>query len=324
MTTQLGTDVDVNFLLTSGVSTMEKFVVSGERTTLDSNAQGAGTFLTSERLGAKPTTQRSLADVISASSLVPLRALSGDREEAQISAVGQNARYNSIMIDGARINDQFGLNMTGLASFFNPLSLDTIEQLSVSPYDVRQSGFTGATVNAVTKSGTNRFRGSAYYVFSGNEWLGYQKQGEDVQTRAVQGRKVVPVTDRTTWGATLGGPILKDRLFFFASYEKFERLTPPNNPGFTPLASEIAAIQFRFAAINAGSGRTIDWGQPGGTAVNLTEDEKISLVGGTRGNSISSIACSSVTPRTAAPARSSRSTTRAARGIRTAGCILTT
>ncbi|MBL9213407.1 MAG: TonB-dependent receptor [Opitutaceae bacterium] len=277
VTTQLGTDIDVNFSLTSGVTTMEKFVVSGERSTLDSNAQGAGTFLTSERLGAKPTTQRSLADVISASSFVTLRALSGDREEAQISAVGQNARYNSIMIDGARINDQFGLNMTGLASFFNPLSLDTIEQLSVSvsPYDVRQSGFTGAAVNAVTKSGTNRFSGSAYYIFSGNEWLGYQMQGEDVQTRAVQGRKVVPVTERTTWGATLGGPILKNRLFFFASYEKFERLTPPNNPGFTPLASEIAAIQSRFAAINAGAGRTIDWGQPGGSAINLTDDEKI-------------------------------------------------
>lgn len=277
VTTQLGTDIDVNFSLTSGVTTMEKFVVSGERSTLDSNAQGAGTFLTSERLDAKPTTQRSLADVISASSLVTLRALSGDREEAQISAVGQNARYNSIMIDGARINDQFGLNMTGLASFFNPLSLDTIEQLSVSvsPYDVRQSGFTGAAVNAVTKSGTNRFSGSAYYIFSGDEWLGYQMQGEDVQTRAVQGRKVVPVTERTTWGATLGGPILKDRLFFFASYEKFERLTPPNNPGFTPLASELAAIQSRFASINAGSGRNTDWGTPGGSAVNLTEDEKI-------------------------------------------------
>jgi hypothetical protein len=277
VTTQLGTDVDVNFALTAGVTTMEKFVVSGERSTLDSNAQGAGSFLTSDRLENKPTTQRSLADVISASPLVTLRALSGDREEAQISAVGQNARYNSIMIDGARINDQFGLNMTGLASFFNPLSLDTIEQLtvSVSPYDVRQSGFTGAAINAVTKSGTNRFQGSAYYIFSGNEWLGLQMQGEDVGTRVTQGRKVVPVTERTTWGATFRGPIIKNHLFFSLSYEKFERLSPPNNPGFTPNPSEIAAIQSRFAAINAGAGRTIDWGAPGGTATNLTEDEKI-------------------------------------------------
>jgi len=277
VTTTLGTDVDVDIKLgNAAVTTMQQFIVKGERSALDSSAQGAGTFMSSERLEAKPTTQRSLADVISASPLVTLRALSGDREEAQISAVGQNARYNSIMIDGARINDQFGLNMTGLASFFNPLSLDTIEQLtvSVSPYDVRQSGFTGATVNAVTKSGTNRFQGSAYYIFAGNEWLGQQMQGEDVQTRLIQGRKVVPVTERTTMGATLRGPILKDKLFFSLSYEKFERLSPPNNPGFVPDASEIAAIQGRFPAINAGSGRTIEFGAPGGTAVNLTEDEK--------------------------------------------------
>lgn len=277
VTTQLGTDVDIDIALTSSsVTTMEKFTVSAERDALDSSVTGAGSFMTSEQLAAKPTTQRSLADVISASPLVTLRAMSGDREEAQISAVGQNARFNSIMIDGARINDQFGLNFTGLASFFNPLSLDTIEQLtvSISPYDVRQSGFTGAAINAVTKSGTNRFSGSAYYMFSGDELFGLQMQGEDVQTRATQGRKVVQKTERTTWGATLGGPILKDRLFFFLSYEKFERLSPPNNPGFTPLASEIAAIQSRFAAINTGAGRTIDFGQPGGIAQNLTEDEK--------------------------------------------------
>jgi prolyl-tRNA editing enzyme YbaK/EbsC (Cys-tRNA(Pro) deacylase) len=139
---------------------------------------------------------------------------------------------------------------------------------------VRQSGFTGAAINAVTKSGTNKLRGSAYYIFSGNEWLGLQMQGEDVQTRAVSGRKFVPVQERTTWGATLTGPILKDRLFFSLSYEKFERLQPPNNAGFTPNASELAAIQARFASISAGAGREIPFGEPGGTTSNLTADEK--------------------------------------------------
>jgi hypothetical protein len=275
--TMLGTDVDVNVVMGgAGVLKMERFMVVGERSALDSSAVGAGSIVSGERIEAKPTTQRSLADIISTSSLVTLRAMSGDREEAQISAVGQNARFNSIMIDGARINDQFGLNMTGLASFFNPLSLDTIEQLtvSISPYDVRQSGFTGAAINAVTKSGTNRLRGSAYYIFSGDEWLGLQMQGEDVQTRAVSGRKVVPRQERTTWGATLTGPILKNRLFFSLSYEKFERLSPPNNAGFLPNQSEFSAIQSRFAAISAGAGRTIEFGEPGGNAVNLTSDEK--------------------------------------------------
>jgi hypothetical protein len=276
ITTQLGTDIDVNLTLKSDVVQLDKFVVEGERNALDSSAQGAITTLTSERLAAKPTTQRSLADVISASPLVTLRSLSGDREEAQISAVGQNARFNSIMIDGARINDQFGLNMTGLASFFNPLSLDTIEQLtvSVSPYDVRQSGFTGATINAVTKSGTNQFHGSLYYIFAGDEWLGLQMQGEDVQTRAITGTKVVPKTQRTTKGATLGGPLWKNHLFFFLSYEKFERISPPNNPGFMPLQSELDAIKARFPAIASSVGRTIDFGSPGGAATNVTQDTK--------------------------------------------------
>ena len=253
--TALGADTDVNLSLGgAGVTKLERFVVLGERSALDSGATGAGSTLTSDKLESKPTTQRSLADMISSSALVTLRSMSGDREEAQMSAVGQNARFNSIMIDGARINDQFGLNYTGLASFFNPLSLDTIEQLtvSISPYDVRQSGFTGAAINAVTKSGTNRFRGTIRYEFSGDEWLGFQMQGEDVQTRAVQGRKFVPRQERTTLGATFNGPIIRDRLFFSLSYEKFERLTPPNNAGFTPNASELAAIQARFAAISSG------------------------------------------------------------------------
>jgi hypothetical protein len=276
LTTQLGGDVDVNFTLRSEVTKLEKFIVAADRGGLDSSAAGASRYMTSDQLIAKPTTQRSLADMISASNFVTLRAMSGDREEAQISAVGQNARYNSIMIDGARINDQFGLNFTGLASFFNPLSLDTIEQMtvSISPYDVRQSGFTGAAINAVTKSGTNQVHGSAYYMWAGDELLGIQMQGEDVQTRANTGQKVVPKTERTTKGFTLGGPLWKDHLFFFLSYEKFQRISPPSNPGFVPLQSELDLIKSRFAAINTAVGRTIDFGSPGGSASNTTQDEK--------------------------------------------------
>ncbi|MCX6952440.1 MAG: carboxypeptidase regulatory-like domain-containing protein, partial [Verrucomicrobia bacterium] len=170
LTASIGTDLEVNFAAagTSGeIVALEKFNVKGDTNELDAGAMGAGSLLTSARLAAKPTTQRSFADVISASPFVTLRSLSSanDREEAHITALGQNNRYNSILIDGARINDQFGLNGTGLASFFNPLSLDTIEQMSVqvSPYETRESGFTGASVNAVTKSGTNPFHGSVYY-----------------------------------------------------------------------------------------------------------------------------------------------------------------
>lgn len=277
--TQLANDINLDLTLKLEVLQLEKFVTTGTRTNLDSNATGAGTVLGSTRLEGKPTAQRSLADLISASPLVTLRATVGDREESQLSAVGQNNRYNSILIDGARINDQFGLNMTGLASFFNPLSIDTLEQLSVqvSPYDVRQAGFTGATINAVTKSGTNKLKGSAYYIWGGDELYGLQMQGEDIGTRLSTGAKNVPKMDRTTYGLTLGGPLWKDRLFFFVNYEKFERISAPGAPGLLAINdSDMNAFINRLAQYNTASGQNIPWGENiSGTAVtNSTSDEK--------------------------------------------------
>src|SRR6188768_1527221 len=137
--TQLGNDVDVTVTVKSDVLQLDKFVVAGSSSALDASAIGSGTVLDAERLAAKPTSERSFADLISSTPQVSLQALSSanDREEAHIVALGQNNRYNSIMIDGARTNDVFGLNGTGIAAFFNPLSVDTIEQMSVqvSPYD---------------------------------------------------------------------------------------------------------------------------------------------------------------------------------------------
>jgi hypothetical protein len=279
LSTQLGADTEVNFSVAAGtgdIVALEKFMVKGETNELDSSATGAGSLLNSARLAAKPTTQRSFADVISASPFVSLRSMSSanDREEAHITALGQNNRYNSILIDGARINDQFGLNGTGLASFFNPLSIDTIDQLSVqvSPYDARESGFTGASINAVTKSGTNTFHGSAYYLLSKDHLLGLRGQGPDVAPGPTQG--TVPKLKRTTWGATLGGPIIQNKLFFFLNYEKFERITAPAQAGFYPTAATVAAIDTRLSAINSASGKSSPWGTLGGNATNQAEDKK--------------------------------------------------
>lgn len=280
VSTILGGDADVGFAVQpSQVVMMDRFTVAGEANELDSTASGAGSILDAERLVNKPTTQRSLADLISASPLVTLRATIGDREESQIVAVGQNNRYNAIMIDGARINDQFGLNMTGLASFFNPLSIDTLEQLSiqVSPYDVSLAGFTGATINAVTKSGTNRFKGSAYYIWGGDEVFGLQMQGEDTGTRINTGRKVVPKLERTTEGFTFGGPIWKNHLFFFLNYEKFERVAVPGSPGLLSVNSEdMSSFVTRLGQYNTASGQTINWGENivGTPISNVTSDEK--------------------------------------------------
>lgn len=276
ITAELGNDAEVNLTLKSDVLQLEKFVVGGTRNDLDGSATGSGSLLSNERLAAKPSSERSLADMISASPMVTLRSTFGDREESQITAVGQNNRYNSVMIDGARINDQFGLNGTGLASFFNPLSLDTIEQLSVqiSPYDVRLAGFTGATINAVTKSGTNEFHGSAYYYFRGDQLMGQNLQGPDARQRALTGIKTVPKLQRTTWGATFGGPIIRNKLFFFLNYEDFESISAGRTPRFsTPQES---AILTRLGQYATAANRTIDWGNPvTGATSNTAVDEKI-------------------------------------------------
>ncbi|MEN9404286.1 MAG: hypothetical protein RL091_2989, partial [Verrucomicrobiota bacterium] len=234
VTAELGAATEVSVVLKSEVLELEKFVTTGSATDLDASTTGAGYTLSAEQLGAKPTSERSLADMISATPLVTLRSTFGDREESQITAVGQNNRFNSIMIDGSRTNDVFGLNGTGIAAFFNPLSLDTIEQLSVqlSPYDVRLSGFTGATINAVTKSGTNKFKGSTYYYFRGDSVFGMDLQGPNARELANSGVKLTPKLERRTYGATLGGPIIKNKLFFFLNYENYESISAGRDPRF--------------------------------------------------------------------------------------------
>ncbi len=277
ITTQLGTDIDVGVSMKPDVVVMERFVANASRSDLDAAANGAGVTLSSDQIGTKPSSERSLADMISAAPLVTLRETFGDREESQISAVGQNNRFNSIQIDGSRINDLFGLNATGLASFFNPLSLDTIEQLAVqvSPYDVRQAGFTGASINAVTKSGTNKFRGSLYTYFRGDELLGIKLQGYNPREKTLTGVKFTPRLERQTFGATLGGPILKNKLFFFLSYEDFESTSAGREPRL--VAPQEAQFIQRLGQISTAAGKTINWGNAvQGATSNTALDEKVS------------------------------------------------
>ena len=275
--TQLGQDLAADFSLeASSVVVMEKYTVTAQTNELNGNAAGAGTLLDSMRLATKPTTQRSLADLVSASSFVTLASLSSanDREEAHIVALGQNNRYNSVLIDGSPINDQFGLNGTGLASFFNPLSIDIIDQLAidVSPYDTRLSGFTGAAVNAVTKSGTNTFHGSVYYDLSKDNLFGFKGQGPDVAVGPTQG--IVPILKRETKGFTFGGPILKNKLFFFVNYEKFIRIAPALTSGLNPDAADVAAITAQIAAIATAVGKGANFGTYSQNVVNQAQEEK--------------------------------------------------
>ncbi|HWA24402.1 MAG TPA: TonB-dependent receptor [Lacunisphaera sp.] len=258
--TGLGEDTDVMLYAASEVLQLEKLVTTADVNDLDSNATGAGSVLSNRGVLNQPTSTRSFADMMKTNPFVTVRAF------PQITALGMNNRYNSISIDGARQNDQFGLASSGLFSLKNPFSLDAVENFSISltPYDVTQSGFAGASVNVVSKSGTNEFHGSAYYLYTSDKW-----QGKDVSGTNI-GKRPATFYERT-WGATLGGPIIKNRLFFFLNYEKFSNPSGgPTNAGFNPDSAFLTALGTQISAL-PGSPNLGSFGAAGSA---LQEDEK--------------------------------------------------
>ncbi len=133
------------------------------------------------------------------------------------SAAGRNSRYNSIQIDGAANNDLFGLSGSGAPGLSAPISLDAVQEfeLVLAPYDVRYGGFTGAGLNAITRSGTNTFAGSAYYFGRNENFIG---KGPDQTAYNTFSEK--------QFGLRLGGPVVKDKVYFFLSAELGRRNSP--------------------------------------------------------------------------------------------------
>jgi hypothetical protein len=169
--------------------------------------------VTAEDITKIPSIERSISDYVKRDSRI---FVEGTSRNATISVSGTNNRYNNFTVDGVEQNDQLGLNANGFPSVRNPISIETIEQIQVdiSPFDVSKGNFTGASINAVTKSGTNEFRG-AYYDYSTDE----------DNVGSLNGAKPSQFSDETT-GFVLGGPIIKDKLFFFVSREEFSSVSP--------------------------------------------------------------------------------------------------
>ena len=260
VTTALGDDAEVTLIANSDVVKLEKMVVAAAANELDPNATGSGSVLNARGVLNQPTSNRSFADMMKTNPFVSIRAF------PQITALGMNNRYNSITLDGARLNDQFGLSSSGLASLKNPFSLDAIENFSITltPYDVTQSGFAGASVNVVSKSGTNQFHGSSYYIYSSSKWQGKDLSGTNI------GKRPATFYERT-YGFTLGGPILKDRLFFFLNYEKYENPgSGPLDAGFKPDSNALSLINTQVSALPSKP----DLGTFGTGAPTLLTDEK--------------------------------------------------
>lgn len=160
-------------------------------------------------------------DITDASELDPFASVNPQSGGAkELSIAGANNRFNSLTIDGVALNDRFGLNANGYPSQRSPISYDAIESLSIqtAPFDVEYNGFTGGTINAVTKSGTNEFTGSVSYYSTDDSMIGDKSRDDEFDFQF----------EEETFAATFGGPIIKDKLFFFVAYDKYEEIAPLN------------------------------------------------------------------------------------------------
>src|SRR5688572_412053 len=200
----LGQNHSISKVLVEQTTQLAEVVVAGEGDVFNNNRTGAASTFTNDQIRNLPTITRSAADIY---RLTP----SSDGN----SFGGRNDQYNNFSLNGAIFNNPFGLDAAtpGGQSDAQPISLDAIDQIqvSVAPYDVTQSGFTGASVNAVTKSGTNNIEGTAFGFFRSDALTGSKIKGEDI---------FVPELKQQQIGFSIGGPIVKDKAFFFINFEK--------------------------------------------------------------------------------------------------------
>lgn len=191
---------------------LSEVVVSGTRTTSAKN--GSETTIGRDKLAVLPTIGRNINDFVRFTPQAKITNNGG------ISIGGQNNRYNGFLIDGAVNNDVFGVSETGTnggRAATPPISIDAVDQIvvQVSPYDAALGNFTGGAINAITKSGTNTFHGSAYYIFRNQDMAG--KTPGNVPDSA---RKKLADFKNQTYGFTIGGPIIKNKAFFFLNVEQ--------------------------------------------------------------------------------------------------------
>ena len=200
---ELGETYNLNALLSEDANELTEVVVSGKASKFAAEKTGASTNINQRTIQELPTINRSIGDL---AKLSPYYGGSN-------SFGGMNGKMSNFTLDGANLNNNFGLS-SSLPGGGNPISMDAIDevQMVVAPFDVRQSNFIGGGINAVTKSGTNTFKGTAYFYYTNEDMHGNRVDG-------VQNSEPNPGEEKV-YGFTLGGPIIKDKLFFFANYER--------------------------------------------------------------------------------------------------------
>jgi outer membrane receptor protein involved in Fe transport len=202
ITLELGQPYNVNPVLGLNAQVLEAVVVAGRVRKAATDRIGMSTNINSRQLSTLPTISRSITDF---TRITP--------QANGTSFGGRDNRMNNVTVDGANLNNNFGLSSDLLPGGGNPIALDALEEISVnlSPFDVKQSGFTGASVNALTKSGTNTYHGSVYGSYRNQSYNGTNIAGTKLPSPAATSNKI--------YGATVGGPIIKNKLFFFLNGE---------------------------------------------------------------------------------------------------------
>jgi hypothetical protein len=204
--------------LEAASAAIEEIVVTASQINTIVTAQGPSSTFSLETIDNMPSSQRKIRDIIRMDPRIVI-ASTGKGEGGNgngISCAGGSSRTNSFTIDGVRATDAFGLNLSGnLARFSFPVPFDAVAGAAVefAPISVEYGNFSGCNINVVTKSGGNDFHAGGFYLFNDNDMTGDEINGDPYD----QG-----TFERKNWGVDVSGPIIKDKLFFYAAYEEFE------------------------------------------------------------------------------------------------------
>ncbi|MEQ8403936.1 MAG: carboxypeptidase regulatory-like domain-containing protein [Oceanicaulis sp.] len=263
---RLGQTNTITLSLEAGAATTDVIVVTGQAVRRMDTAVGPNAVFSQEVLEEAPAINRTLNDVIR----IDPRIYVDEADVDGIQCAGANSRFNSLTVDGVRLNDSFGLNRNGFPTERQPFSYDAIEQVAVelAPFDVYYGGFSACNINAVTKSGANEFSGGLFYDYTSDDLRGDSREGSPVQLAEFEEER---------WGFNVGGPIIKDNLFFFVAYEYQEGAnTFDRGPEGSGVLNEVAGFtQAQFDEIRDIAINQYNY-DPGGLPTSFpNEDEKL-------------------------------------------------
>lgn len=218
VTVSLGDTYTLNVSMTEDTHAIETIVVTadGKDSNMRTSNAGAATTISSKLLESMPSVNRSMNDIM---KLTPQASSTSNG----FAVGGGNYRQSYVTVDGAAFNNAFGIG-GNLPAGGSPISLDALDQMTVNitPFDVRQSGFTGGAINAVTKSGTNQYKVSVYDYYSSDALMGKKYATTDGTVKELTLSKSLD----NTVGFNIGGPIIKNKLFFFVNFEYNRNVTP--------------------------------------------------------------------------------------------------